>query len=305
MKRRRGYVLLVTLGLLVMASTLLVAVGRVAVRHSTDARLAVQASQRRWAFESARTAVLPYAAQALATAEENERRPAPRVRADVRLGDLAVTLVIADEQAKANVNELLRREPLETAENRIRVALDGTLSRAHVRLRPAPAYLTQATPEIPPAMHLPPVSGFGQILDDLSPGMLRPSTGDGPTDRLTVWGDGGLNLLRADRSAMRAVLMPTFTALQVERIVAAREAAFNPRRESSPLKPMPQTGDAVAMLLERAGAAEAPRAKLALTARSTCHSLTVRLRDGRREWYDTHVLDEADPRRPRRYGGAW
>ena len=302
---RRGYVLLVTLGLLVLASTLLVAVGRAAVRHSADARLAQQASQRRWAVDSARVAVLPYAEQALASAEENERRPAASVRADVRLGDLAVTLVVADEQAKANVNELLRRQPPDAVEDRLRRALAGTGAQAHVRLRPAPAYLTQSTPDVAAATVLPPVSGFGQILDDVSPAVLRPPAGIGPADVLTVWGDGGLNLLRADRAAMRAVLVPTLSGLQIERIAAAREAVFAARRDKASGAPPSPPKDAVGLLLERAGIADAPRNKLSLTARSTCHSLTVRLRDGRREWYDTRVVDEADPRRPRHFGGAW
>lgn len=305
MNRRRGYVLLVTLGLLVLASTLLVAVGRVAVRHSSDARIALQASQRRWAVESARAAVLPFAEQMLVSAEQNERRPAPRVRADVRLGELTVTLVVADEQAKANVNELIRRETPDAVEDRLRRALAGTAAQSHVRLRPAPADLTRPVPDAVPSTVLPPVSGFGQMLDDLSPAVLRPPAGDGPMDVLTVWGDGGLNVLRADRAAMRAVFMPTLTGLQIERIVAAREAAFAPRRDRSPAVPPGRSDDAVGLLLQRAGVADAPRRKLSLTARSACHSLTVRLRDGRREWYDTSVLDEADPRRPRRSGGAW
>jgi hypothetical protein len=57
----RGYVLVMVLGLLVLSTTLLVGVSRLAVRAAVGARQAEDDLQRRWGVASSRKAVLPHA----------------------------------------------------------------------------------------------------------------------------------------------------------------------------------------------------------------------------------------------------
>ncbi len=296
-RRRRGYVLLVTLGLLVLSTTLLVAVGRAAARHAAEARLAQRRLQRTWALTGGRSAVAPYAEQLLVTAEQATGRPVPRLRADVSLGDVTVTVVVADEQAKADVNELLGRDPPDAVESRLTQAMSGTPAFAHVRLRPV------ADP--PPAR---PIGGYGQLFDDVSPAVLLvPGPGGGPaaTDAVTCWGDGGLNLMRATPAALRLSLSPSLSQLQLARLARARDAALAAPPTSHAAAAAPRQPDAVSALLAAAGVTPRDRARLPLVARSRCHSVLLIVNDGRRLWYDLAVTDESDPGRPRVATVAW
>src|SRR5688572_16761712 len=105
--RHRGYVLIVTLGVLVLAATVMVGVGRAAIAHALAARQAQDDLQRRWAIASCRAIVLPFAEQLLVDQEHKQQRPVPVHRAQIHLGNVALDLTLADEQAKANVNWLL------------------------------------------------------------------------------------------------------------------------------------------------------------------------------------------------------
>ena len=106
---RRGYVLVMTLGLLMLAATLLVTIGRASTARVLAARIEQRELQRRWAVVSCRNAVLPFAGDILARQEALQNRPVPGYRATITLGDQRYALLVSDEQAKANVNLLLER----------------------------------------------------------------------------------------------------------------------------------------------------------------------------------------------------
>ena len=65
--------------------------------------------QLRWGALSCRAAVLPMAEEILQEQLDPERIGSPDVRHTVALGDMKFHLVIADEQAKANINALASR----------------------------------------------------------------------------------------------------------------------------------------------------------------------------------------------------
>src|SRR3954467_4676944 len=98
--RRGGYVLVVTLGLLILAASLMVAVSRGAMGHAAAARSAGDELRRRWAGVSCRSAVLPYAESILATAEAQRRVAMPVGRVTITLSDQTLDLTIGDELAK-------------------------------------------------------------------------------------------------------------------------------------------------------------------------------------------------------------
>src|SRR5690349_12480075 len=75
---RRGYVLVMVMGLLVLAATLLVAVSRTAGRAAMTARAAEEELQHRWGVVSCRKAVLPYVETMLTSLEQERRRAVPR-----------------------------------------------------------------------------------------------------------------------------------------------------------------------------------------------------------------------------------
>src|SRR5437762_9220133 len=170
-QHRRGYVLVVTLALLVLSATVMVGVARIAIRQTSLARQAQDDLQQRWGEGSIRVAVMPFAEQILLTAETSQKRAIPILNTDITLGGQSFGVIIADEQAKANVNALLDRANLGVVETRLRAALVGKAA-AQVRLRPEPLPPRPRGPATAPttqpllAMQ---ISGFGQIFDSASP----------------------------------------------------------------------------------------------------------------------------------------
>src|SRR5947207_1190676 len=85
--RRRGYVLIVTLALLVLSATVMVGVGRMALRETILARHAQDDLQQRWGVISIRIAIMPFAEQILQTAEAIQKRPMPSVSSHIMLAN--------------------------------------------------------------------------------------------------------------------------------------------------------------------------------------------------------------------------
>src|SRR5438874_6965539 len=147
-RQHRGYVLVVTLALLVLCATLTAATARMAMRRALAARLAESELQHRWGMASCRAALLPHAEQILTAAElrlHRPHRPLAVYSTRVQLGRQRFDLILGDEQAKANVNALLERDGRENAQTRLRQALSGTGLAAKLLLRPDPAISVAAT----------------------------------------------------------------------------------------------------------------------------------------------------------------
>jgi hypothetical protein len=312
-RRANGYVLIVTLGLLAASATLLVAIGREAVDHALRARLAVNDLQRDWAARSCRATLLARCEQVLKQKEVDGLRPFPLYRATVMLSGRRIELTLADEQAKANVNALLETAGLASAEQRLRAALSGTGLIGSVRLRPAvfdipgdaePSSATQASAVPPPPAR---ITGWGQVFDSLSPALLfAPSRS--PLDRLTCFGDGSLNVIRATEPSTRLALSPPLTLTEIGRLLSARDAMWKPRAGGTAQPSAPAANanlPLVDQLLTQAKIQTPARARLPLTHLSRCHSLSIVIRDARRSWYYLYVLDASDERRPRVRAFVW
>jgi hypothetical protein len=282
---RRGYVLVLTLAVLVLVAGALASTGRIAVRRAAAAREARRELQRRVGVASIRRAVLPWAEQILAEQEARRNAPMPQHRAAVRLGGFTFDLIISDEQAKANVNSLLESAAPDVVENRLREALSGTGLLGAVALRPVPLGDRLV------------VSGMGQVFDLMDPQkLLDPRGGKGAvTELLTCWGSGAINVRRASEASLRLSRCPPWTQLDVSRLMQARRDLFGTGgpdrtplagRESSAQQP--SSLDVLARLLRTAKIRTGPAG---VTAGSTCHSLWIIVRDGRRQWYHLAVHD--------------
>jgi hypothetical protein len=313
-RHRRGYVLLVTLGLLVLASTLLVAVGRSAVRHVLAAQHEQDELQRRWGVISCRQAILPYSEQILATMEDSENRAVPSYRDTVNLGGQQFLLIVADEQAKANVNLLLETMSVAAAEDRLRESVTGEGISNHVRLRPsilAVDLSEDAAVTTQPAAPVPLISGPGQIFDAIAPEQLIGSANSAaPLDSITCWGSGPINIFRATEPAMQLALRPALTQLQIQRLIQARDRTMQISRTSRLPVSIPPTGgksnnDAIASLLNQAGIDPKNRGKIAVVSGSTCHSLWIVVQDRQRSWDYLTVSDESNPKSPQIDSFMW
>ncbi len=281
----RGYVLVLTLAVLVLAASALVSAGRLAVGRASAAREAERDLQRRVGVASCRAAILPRAEEILAVHEVLRKSPLVQHRAAVRLGEFTFDLIIADEQAKANVNSLLESAPPDIVENRIREALSGTGLLGTIVLRPVKLRDRMV------------VSGMGQIFDQLSPQKLLEPRGGKPAaaELLTCWGSGAINVRRASEAALKLSHCPPWTPLEVTRMIQARREMFDPSAAGvvkppgpASAAPQPSPMDALARLLRTAQIRTGPSG---LTVSSNCHSLWIIARDGRRQWYYLAVRD--------------
>jgi hypothetical protein len=283
----RGYVLVLTLAVLMLAATALVSSGRLAVRHASRAREAERELQRRAGTTSCRGAILPQAERILEGQEVQRKSPLSRHRTAVRLGEFTFDLILADEQAKANVNALLERVAPDAVENRLRQALAGSGLLGAIELRPQRVEDRTI------------VTGLGQIFDDLDPqALLEPRWGGpAPLDWLTCWGSGAINVRRSSEQSLKLALAPPWTPLDVSRLIEARQEMFGSAGSirAKRLAPAPNATprDPLAQLLQNAQIRTGPAG---LTLRSRCHSLWIITRDGRREWYDLAVEDASSER---------
>jgi len=312
-RHRRGYVLIVTLGVLVLASTLLVGIGRVAMKHAADARAAGDDLQRRWGATSCRQAILPIAERLLDAEESKVGGPVARWTATIRLGSQQFELTLADEQAKADLNALLNGEEVPTIEARIRQALVGYGLADKVRLRPEVAH---AVPAAEKAGEKAPLGSFGQVFDNVEPERwLRPPAGGGPApaELMTCWTGGRVNIRRVSEPALRLAASPPLSSLEISRLLEARDQLFY--GEGRRLVPALPAGSALPT-----GSGRSPIRRLVAAANlsagsariasgfadgSTRHSLWIAAGNGRRRWLSFAVLDTTDIDRPVWTVRAW
>ena len=318
--RNRGYVLVVTLGLLILAAGLMVAVSRGTMRHTIAARLAADELQHRWGVISCRLAVLPYAESILLANEVTHHTSSPSYRARVQLGDEVFDLMIGDEQAKANVNVLFDHTDRATAEERLRQGLSGTGLGINVRLRPSPSPLNAPAPvpatgpltspttkssDAPVGLPIW-ISGFGQVFEDASAEKLLATQGSfRVTELLTCWGGGRVNLRRVTPAALQLAVGTKLSRMDQGRLLDIR----NRVAEGTPL-PLPKKGpvdkDPILRMARAAGIDPKHFDGLtSLTEASTCHSLWITSNDHRRTWHFLSIMDETDKNQPRNSAFVW
>jgi hypothetical protein len=187
----RGYVLVMTLLVLVVAAVALSSVMAESHQRAMAARTAQNELQRRWAALSCEQALLPRTAEILS----NNGKPRARLVETLELGGQKLTLVLGDEQAKANVNLLAQfmeatafRQTLnQLAGPGVAIDLAPTVTRTKDKAGKETATASFAS--------------YGQVFGETQPGKLAGSVGG----RLTCWGDTKLNTKAASPLAVRAV----------------------------------------------------------------------------------------------------
>jgi hypothetical protein len=314
---RRGYVLLTTLALLVLASTLLVAVGRSAVDRTLLARQTQANLQRKWGTISARSALLPHAEEILSRLEAGGGGGVPTYRTDIELAGDEYTLIISDEQAKANVNVLLDDSEKSDVEARIRESLTGSGIGNAVLLHPAQALVPTNQPQDPADQNAPTalITGLGQIFNNLPPERLAigsAQAGAGAAANITCWGNGAINIMRAPEAALRLALGQALTKLEISRLVTQRDfitalsrADRLPGAMLGPTTPANNDPDPVNRLLNLARIGPEKRNRVSLTSHSSCFSLWIVMTDPHRSWSSLYVSDTSNPAATRAWSFVW
>ncbi|QEG02836.1 hypothetical protein Mal15_69570 [Stieleria maiorica] len=225
-RRRSGYVLLAVLAVMVLMVTVLAALSDHSLRRAlaaADARLRLQ---QRLGAQSIERTLLPEAAKVFdrLEAQSDAARemngvaipPVKQIRGAVTIGGVTFDVVLADEDAKLNLNQVYHMTGQRRTEATLAKVLGPIAGRA-VRLLPATGPMTAAqadsgngnrdddseepVTEIPRAFR-----SWGEVFDlpRLSSGLGSDAALPAATGELTCWGGDGLNVRRASETSIQA-----------------------------------------------------------------------------------------------------
>ena len=263
---RGGFVLVLALVVLALAGTMLVA----AVGRSSRAALASAEAERelrlRWAQIGLQRLLAPRAEGVLLSAAD------PKcpwlVELSVTLNDLPVRVIISDEQAKVNLNDVWRRGQRNALEECLRQLQGERGTFATVELDP-----TESPDGMAPAF-----GSYDQVFQDAGPALLvgQRSGEPGLADLVTLWGDGSVNIQRAPLAVLRAALTPAMTEEEIHKLEQLR-------RDRPHLS--------VEEFFKKMNWSKERTKKLSrlLTDTSRCHGIWILCQDGRTAWTRLHV----------------
>ncbi len=277
-----GFALLMALLLVLLAGVALAGVARRSMIAALDSRDAVRDLQRRWAVRSCRATLLGHAERLLDEAERGRGdggepaetyQHAPNVHRTIscRLAGTDYELVLTDEQAKLNVNTLLkdasRAEAQSVLSRLVTSRAGGGRRHAEVRLRPLAVRGAGSEKD----GFLPEGGGYGQVFDRASPRQLV-GTGRtaGLSETVTCWGDGKVNVRRAPEAVLKQACKKVLPRQDLRRLRETRER--NPY--------LPLSG-----MLSEFHPKQREKVYGILTDRSRCHGLWVIARGDQRSWY--------------------
>lgn len=282
-RAHRGFVLVMALALVALAAVVMVGLSRAAMARIGESRRVQDDLQFRWGLASCRTALLPDAEKLLTLAEAKEREPVAVLRATVPLGKMKFHVAVGDEQAKANVNMLVKDNTRSRAEKHLRDALSGTGLGHRIDLRFDPK---EQNPW--------PIGSFGQVFD----GKTSPEDwsklrlGRAPMDRITCWGNGTLNLRRADEDAVYLLTQRVLTKGQVQNLM--EKVQESERLDVQGLLAGLQLDEEQRKLIEPM-----------LGEASMCHSVWITAEGENRKRHYLTIMDETDEEKPRYYASEW
>ncbi|MDO5554805.1 MAG: hypothetical protein Q4G68_13690 [Planctomycetia bacterium] len=262
MQTNKGFVLLLVLVMLAIAALLTTQTARRSLDQAILAARKQEELQRRWGEISLRHAVLNRAEILLQTAQLQDGIPHSTIRGVVKLGAATYELVLADEQAKMNLNVAYRYGKQAAVEQ----ALFKEEVLLPVRLKPDP----KADPN---KLYPPAFASWGHLYDFVFLADIGNRQNFRPSQLgflTTCWGNGQLNVKRADTDTIRMTCEWVVAPQAVTALLEFRQE--NPTMEFE-------------MALKKVDMLERDRQLLRriLTDRSRCHSL----------WTTTTVLNQS------------
>lgn len=251
--RGRGFALLLTLMLVLVAAVTMAGVARRSATEALQARTAAEELQRRWAVRSIRewmgpqVATVLQAGAVLAHEREAERWEPAMVRGldlgsrdeaesanapapleamwiELTLAGREYRLRLTDEQAKVNLAELLAATDQATVVTAVEELVDRRSIRAAVvgptRIRPVVRgdFAEEAVEALPA------LTSWHQVFEAVEPAALVGTADEaGAADRLTLWGDGRVNLSTAPAEVVRTVGRAVLGVEATDEMLEARE----------------------------------------------------------------------------------
>jgi hypothetical protein len=217
-QKQGGYVLLLTLGIIALASIALAGLARRSLNLATSAGQAADDLQRRWGLVSVRRVLLDRAAEILEAQVPDELASLPpwpkpaQVSASFLLGDRQFSVTLADEDAKADLNAIYTRKRDRFLPAIRQLSRDAQFASPDVQIMP------NAGSGIP-------FTSWGQVFE-----LASSSIGNNASDALvslsnemTCWSSGRLNLRRASDSAVREIASLALPGTEVGELVQHRK----------------------------------------------------------------------------------
>ncbi len=228
-RKNHGFVLLMVLVVLAIAGTILATSARRSGQRALDTIEQVRQVQLRWGSISCRDIAFTNASDIFEQAAEYQDIKSRQVRKPITLGSIQFDLILSDEQAKANINLLAARFGSQGLTATMRELQADQREILRVMLKPGKKHESlQFAPrskrgrkraernKIPTAVPVVYESYDQLFLFDHPSQLLREDPEQiSPSDRITFWGDGKLNLARADVETLRAVLTGLVTEDQI------------------------------------------------------------------------------------------
>ncbi len=277
-----------TLVLVLLAGAAMVGLAQRSLADALEARSGERELQRRWAVASLRATLLGRLETLQARAERIDPNtppadwPAPTTqqRFTIQLGQRDYQIVLTDEQAKLNVNTLLRTNTSAQTESIVRGLTGRPGSGGAVRLRPTRGVKA--------------VFGYGQVFEGVWPGQLvGRDAGDALAGNVTCWGDGKVNIARASGRVIRQAIERK-VGPRVVRLLLEHRRRHRADGLDGLLKRIDKLSDTDRRTLQRL-----------LTDQSSCHGLWIIARGDQREWYTLAVSVTSAGRVVQWYEFAW
>ena len=264
--RRRGMALLLVLGLLILVATVATATSRGALQAAGEASAAVEDLQAHWLAVSAERTILLQAEPLLRAAEARQGGPVATIATQFEVDEITVAFQLSDDTTRISPIEMVRTG--EGWQSRIEDALPPTLRRLF-NAKSTGGFLFRNPQRLTYGVFFAPEAGAVPGYDDL----------------LTPYGNGSVNLLRADETALSVALVPPLTKAEVQDLLRARRDLFDEiddlGRETVLLRMLAEAGVSV-----NAGGADQ-----LWHAESTRHRLKTTMRSDRRSWQRVRVMD--------------
>ncbi|WP_436716976.1 hypothetical protein U8335_07470 [Roseiconus lacunae] len=242
-EKQDGYILLAVIAVLVLLITVLASLSNLSLRRALASREASVRLQQRWGIASIEATVLPRAAKVFERIEEQrvEVKQAGKERTEFReiefprqlrsavtLGEVTFDVLLADEDAKVNLNQVYHMAGIQRTSETLS-DLAGPVAAQAIRISPAVDRVPMSEqdlrqtkqdetepPPLPRAFH-----SWGTVLDEqrLVTTIGNQAALPNLTSEVTLFGGGAINLKRASDRAIAAVARCVLSRAGADRLV--------------------------------------------------------------------------------------
>lgn len=275
---RDGFILVMTLMLLAIMAVVLAAAARSSMGLAVSAVHARQELQRKWGNYSIRHAALQLAPSLLEETEEDLGEPVGQIHTRFGLNGHTYAITVSDEQAKVNINALLRHKGRDAARTFTRDQISESMRSSEIVL-PTGNRVLEASHEKESVTPDRRIVSINHLLPGFSP---DPITGQEayPFTTLTCWGDGRINITRAPDELVKVLSSPLLGDIQISRLRDAF-ATHGDHALDKALAGIGMEDEAIPAVMER------------LSVDSNCYSVWIHVSNSSRNWHELNVIESS------------